>query len=153
MLNLVKFFISTNLALRVLENEYLKRIICPSIELKCVKTLRYTILPQVLRKLKLRIAEKCEDAVSIVLIPDGWTSPQMAEYLGFFNNFFPQLKSKSQILVFKGLGAVLMKSNFEKEFVILGLQRVLGGHGAENMKKYIEEIVNAYKFDKNRIKV
>jgi hypothetical protein len=83
MLNVVKFFISTNLALRVLENEYLRRILRPSIELTGITTFRYTILPCVMEKLKTRIGEKCQNAASIVLIPDGWTSPLNREYLGF----------------------------------------------------------------------
>jgi hypothetical protein len=46
-----------------------------------------------------------------------------------------------------------MNRSFEKEFVILGLKRVIGGHKAGNLKKLIEEIVNYYVFDKNKIKV
>ena len=41
-----------------------------------------------------------------------------------------------------------MNRSFEKEFVILGLKRITGGHGAVNTKKFMQEIVNGYKFDK-----
>jgi hypothetical protein len=41
-----------------------------------------------MEKLKTRIGQKCENAVSIVLIPDGWTSPQNSEYLGFIQRMF-----------------------------------------------------------------
>ena len=81
-LNLIKFFISTNLAIDALTNPYLTRIIAPSIQLTSVTTFRYTILPRVMDLMKKEIASKCEDAISIILIPDGWTTPQMSEYLG-----------------------------------------------------------------------
>ncbi len=47
------------------------------------KTFRSVIIPDVLAKLKKKIEIKCQNAETIVLIPDGWTaSYSNVEFLG-----------------------------------------------------------------------
>ena len=41
---------------------------------------------------------------------------------------------------------------FHREILILGIEKIEGGHSAENIKKAVEMIVNKYKFDKSKIK-
>ena len=53
----------------------------------------------------------------------------------------------------KGLAAVLLNKNLERETLILGLKRLLEGHSAEKVQKAIEEIVKSYDFDKNKIRM
>jgi hypothetical protein len=84
--NLIKLFITSNSPITLLRNPYLRRLVAPSIEIPGVFSFRYHILPTVFGKMINQIQEKCTQAVSIVLIADGWTNRQNSEYLGLFNN-------------------------------------------------------------------
>ena len=53
----------------------------------------------------------------------------------------------------RGLAAVLINNNFERDLIILELKRLIGSHSVDNTKEIIERIVNQYDFDKRKIKV
>ena len=52
---------------------------------------------------------------------------------------------------FLGVGAVLSYANFESELIVIGMDRMTGGHCAENIGLVLEKVVNVYKFDKTKI--
>ena len=78
------------------------------------------------------IAEKCRTAIAISLIPDLWTNRQMWDFMG--------------------LGAQLSFKNGDRRLVILGMKRMTQKHNAEGIKDVIEEIVNEYQFNKQKIR-
>jgi hypothetical protein len=51
----------------------------------------------------------------------------------------------------KGVGAVLITPKFDRELVILGLERLKDGHSAESTNTAIMKIVNSYGFDKKKL--
>ena len=53
---------------------------------------------------------------------------------------------------FLGLAAVIIDSMFKREIVVIGIDRMPGGHNAENLSLVIESIVNRFEFDKFKIK-
>jgi hypothetical protein len=83
-LNLIKFFITSNLSLAQLKNVYLRLILKDEVKLPSFFTFRYKYLNEVLSLLHDKIEKKCQDASYITLIPDGWTDSSGSEYLGIF---------------------------------------------------------------------
>ncbi|CAF1064463.1 unnamed protein product, partial [Brachionus calyciflorus] len=53
---------------------------------------------------------------------------------------------------FIGLAAMITINNFDKECLVIGFEKMVGPHNAENIKKMIELIVNSYDFDRSKIK-
>ncbi len=74
------------------------------------------------------IKDLLKKALVVTIIPDIWE-----------NNLNHRL----------GLGATLTFDSFEKE--LLGVE-IIEGNNAEAIKKVMENIVNGYSFDKNKIK-
>lgn len=81
-LNLIKFFITSNLALSQLENVYLRKCLKDEIALPCVKTFRFTFLNEILELLHGTIQNKCQEASFITLIPDPWSDEANTNFLG-----------------------------------------------------------------------
>ena len=81
-LNLIKFFITSNLSLAQLRNVYLRSILKDEVKLPSFFTFRYKYLNEVMSLLHGKIEKKCQDASYITLIPDGWTDSSGTEYLG-----------------------------------------------------------------------
>ncbi|RNA32932.1 hypothetical protein BpHYR1_042562 [Brachionus plicatilis] len=67
----------------------------------------------------------------VVLIVDAWTS-----------------KTKKEFVV---VAAIVIDQKFKRDIFVLGILRLFGRHNAENVKKIIEEIVNSFEFNKNKI--
>lgn len=79
---LIKFFITSNLALKQLENVYLRKCLKDEINMPCIKTFKFNYLVEVFSKMKVKIGEKCNEAEYITLVPDGWSDDPNTHYLG-----------------------------------------------------------------------
>ena len=84
-LNLIKFFITSNLALKQLENVYLRKCLKDEIKLPCVKTFRTTFINEIIGLLHDKIQIKCQEASFITLIPDQWSDTANTHFLGTEN--------------------------------------------------------------------
>lgn len=116
-----------------LGNKYLKASLSPACKIDSISTFRYRILPIVVEKMNREINNRLTQARYITLVVDCWTSQLPAvEYLG--------------------LAAQCINSRFEKRMIIVGMQEIIGGHSAENIKIAIENIVNKFTFNKTKIK-
>jgi hypothetical protein len=103
-LNLVKYFISSNGALRELKNKWLRELI--SIEvLPGPDSFRKTILPEVYRKMREEIVKTLNQA-STSLLTDLWCNTQTSDFIG--------------------LCAVLTTSSFEREMLTVDMIRMPG---------------------------
>ena len=127
-LNLVKFFITSNVALEALENPWLRE--CINVKLSKY-SFRNVILPNMMIFLNTIISNKLIDAKFITLITDIWTNLSMSDFLA--------------------LGACLVNLSLVRETIIIGMIKMPGAHNAENIKKAIESIINKIKFNKNKI--
>ena len=65
------------------------------------------------------------------MIVDIWTNRVNADYLA--------------------VGARITDYKFNSELIVVGMERMKGGHNAENVAITIESIINSYNFDKNKI--
>ena len=127
-LNLVKFFITSNVAMQALENKYLR----DCLQFKLSKySFKKVILPKMIAHMKNIITNKLVDAKYITLITDIWTNKSVIDYLA--------------------LGASIINTSFLKEILIIGMVKMPGAHNAENVKKAIEMIINKLKFNKAKI--
>ena len=127
-LNLVKFFLTSNVGMQALENKYSRH----SLQLKLSKySFKKVILPNMMVFIKTVITNKLVDAKFITLITDIWTNASMIDYLA--------------------LGASIINTSFIKEILIIGMVKMPGSHNAENIKKAIEIIINKLNFNKAKI--
>ncbi len=131
--NLLKYFISSDTALDQLNNKFLGSVLNPDIKVYSVWTFRYKILPQVLKDLKIEIANVLQSSEYITLITDGWTGP--------FSN-----------IEYWAVCVQTVNSSWETEFIVLGMNEMTKGHTAEEIQIAIENIVNQYDFDNTKIK-
>ena len=133
-LKLVKFIISSNESISQLDNPYFLDILQKQYKISCPKTFRYTILPNILEKLKKVIDAKLESAVSVCLIIDLWSAPNNQDFIAVV--------------------AVTLNSSMEKNILVIGLRPMPEGtHSSEMVKLVVENIVNDYTFDKLKVKI
>ena len=127
-INLVKFFINNNIAIKALSDKYLRRCIG-------IKLGRYSfqnrILPSMMDFVKKLICEKLQRAEYVHIIVDLWSSTSMADFLA--------------------LAVSMIYSDFKRETIVIGMERMEGRHTAENIKIVIEKIINEYDFDKSKV--
>jgi hypothetical protein len=120
-LKLIKYFISSNVALKELKNKWLRELI--SVELlPGPHSFRKRILPAVYEKLRQEIELRLKESSSICLLTDLWCNFQNTDFIG--------------------LCASLMYPSFEKEILVIDMMKMLGKkHSAENIKSAIESMV------------
>lgn len=94
----------------------------------CSKTFK-NVLDEVNGKVIHEINHIFEEAFSVCLIADIWTSKQMLDFMG--------------------VAANIINYKFEKQTIVIGLELMPGSHNAENIKIAIESIVNKYTFNKS----
>ncbi len=129
---LVLYFISSNAATCELQNIYLRMLLeTAQIKMPALNSFNDSILPMVYDQLIKHINFKLREAYGICLIVDIWSSSQMVDLLG--------------------LAATIMYKNFEFECLVIGLDRMIGSHNAENIKIAIVKIINRFDFDKKKI--
>ena len=127
-LSLVKFFLTSNIAMEALENKHLR----DALDVKLSKySFKNVILPNMIVFLKNVISNKLIEAKFITLITDIWTNASVSDYLA--------------------LGARIINPSFNQETLIIGMIKMPGAHNAENVKIAIESIVNKIKFNKAKI--
>ena len=125
---MVKFFLTSNVAMQALENKYLRE----SLQFKLSRySFKKVILPNILIFLYQEISNKLINSRFITLITDIWTNKSMVDYLA--------------------LGASIVNLDFEKELIVIGMIKMPGSHNAENIKSAIETIINEIKFNKAKI--
>lgn len=123
---------SSNAAIEELKNPYLVKILKKAgIKAPGTKAFTREILPNAIKKLKEVINRKLNEAYVIILIVDIWSDFQMNDFIG--------------------LAAMMSNKYLDKECFVIGLEKMIGSHNAENIKKMIEMIVNTYDFDKSKI--
>ena len=128
---LAKFFITANLGLSQLGNPCLRDLLEKEAKPTTYHKFRNVILPDIMSKFQNFVDTKLLRAQSVSLIIDIWTNRINADFLG--------------------VGAVLSYANFESELIVIGMDRMTGGHCAENIGLVLEKVVNVYKFDKTKI--
>ncbi len=128
-MRLVRYFISRNQALSDFDDDTFKDLLSGyKRKIPCSKTFKSVVLDDVYMKVEREIEKILQNAQSICLISDLWTSKSMLDFMGIAVN--------------------VIYSNFEKETIVIGLELMSGAHNAENIKIAIERIVNRYKFNK-----
>ena len=132
-MNLVKYFISSNAAYKEIKNKYLRALLqVARIKMPGLNSFTESILPDVVKKVRILIGEKLRQSSVVILIVDIWSTAQMADFMG--------------------LAAMVCNKNLEKECYVIGMERMPGSHNAENIQLTIELITNQYDFDKSKIK-
>ena len=129
-LKIIRLFISSHQSLTLLRNEVFVSAFKTVLPVPDYKTFRYTLLPNSIIKLKQYIEIKLKGAAYVTIIPDIWE------------------KDKEHFL---GLAAILTYNSFERLFVVLGIQNILG-NSSEDIKKTTESIINEYQFEYSKIK-
>ena len=124
-------FISSTESLSLLKNEFLRKLISSNVKILTEFYFRYDFLPRINTQLHDVIERLLNKALVVSLITDIWE------------------KNGDHRL---GLGAILTFDSFEREILILGIE-IIDGSRAELIKETVESIVNAFKFDKSKIKV
>ena len=128
-MKIVRYFISRNSALSDFDSESFRDLLSDyKREIPCSKTFSTKILDNVYEMLLIEINKILNEAFSVCLISDIWTSKQMLDFMG--------------------VAANIINSNFEKETIVIGLQLMPGCHNAEHIKEAIQLIVNKYTFNK-----
>ena len=128
---LAKFFITSNLGLSQLANPCFADILDKSIKNPTYHRFRNKVLPEIMAKFHDAVDAKLKKAISICMIVDIWTNRVNADYLA--------------------VGARITDYKFNSELIVVGMERMKGGHNAENVAITIESIINSYNFDKNKI--
>ena len=128
-IRIVRYFITSNSAASEFDNPSFKDLLKNSSLPKfCSKTFSEVILKAVFTKVQAEIEILLQNAESVCLISDIWSSKQMLDFMGVAVN--------------------LIYDNFERETIVIGLDLMPGIHNAENIKIALENIVNCIKFDK-----
>ncbi len=127
-ISLVKFFISSNVAISALENKHLR----DALKIKISKySFKKEILPSMVSDLEKKISLKLVMAEFVVLITDIWSCNSKVDYLG--------------------LAASLIYFDIKRETLVLGISRMKGVHCAENVALTINDLLKVYDFDKSKI--
>ena len=80
-------------------------------------------------KVKVVLDKILNESASVCLISDIWTNKQMLDFMG--------------------IAANIIKSDFTRQTIVIGMCPMPGSHNAENIKKAIETLVNEYSFNKS----
>ncbi len=117
---LVKYFVTSNISHSSLENIYLRKLWNKVVG---TKSFDETILPEVYRKLKIKLKEKINNSEYIWLITDIWTAKQNSDFFGLVTS--------------------VMNENFTGEVFVANSMRMPGNiHTAEYIKEAIETMLN-----------
>lgn len=130
-LELVKYFITSNSSIIELENKHLKHICNKVLKLPTIHSFNKNILPEVMHLLHRIIEKKLQQAVFISTTTDIWTNKQMFDFIAVSANTISQEAAISSI--------------------IIGMTPMPGRHDAEHIKIAVEEIINRFNFDKSKL--
>ncbi len=82
LMNLNKYFSTSNTALRDLNSQYLMKSLHPDINCPSYTVFRNSILPDMMIKFHDCIEKKLDSALSIVIVADIWTNKQNSDFIG-----------------------------------------------------------------------
>jgi hypothetical protein len=126
-INMVKFFLNSNIAVRSFQDKYLRR----ELKLKLGKyALSKRVIPDVLKFMYKCVEERLQMCDHVHLITDIWTGASMSDFIA--------------------LAAILTNNLLQKQFVILGMEQMEGRHTAENILVGVEKIANRFEFNKDK---
>ena len=106
LMNLILFFLTSNVSLDSLENTHLRNLLAPKIENLGKYTFRNKYLPLAMEHLHKALTVKFKHARTVALISDLWSTDDNRDFLG--------------------LGAVVTNALFEKSFFTAGMIRMEG---------------------------
>ena len=129
MLLLVKYFLTSNSAVKELENPFLRKLL--NFSLPCPYTFTRRIIPKVKNSLILGLMDHLKRSQFICLIID--------------------LRSNKSNEQFLAVAASMISNNFQKSIRVIGMIPTNGSSNAETIKACIEEIVNQFEFDKTKL--
>ena len=122
MLDLIKFFITSNVSASAIQNKYLSKLLDRVLDVPTAKTFRETQLRACYDLLRVEIEFKLKNADTVCLIVDIWTTGTNKDFIA--------------------LVAVLTDFYFRREFVIVDMMRMPGNsHNAENCRDAIQNMV------------
>ena len=124
-------FMSSNTASAEIKNKYL-RVLLANIQMPGVNSFTETILPDLVKQVKLLIINKLIRSTTVILVASSWPADNACFCMG--------------------LTAVICDQSLEKDCHVIGIRRIEGAHSAENIQSAIGSIVNEYAFDKSKIK-
>ncbi|RNA20168.1 zinc finger BED domain-containing 4-like, partial [Brachionus plicatilis] len=128
-LNLIKYFIASNSAISELDSIHFRNLFASTkIKMPCSKTFSEKIVPSVFELLNKEISSKLNKALTICLISDIWTNPQMVDFLGLAVN--------------------LMYQKFVKEILVIGMVQM---DGTLNQDENIIEEEELYDYNETEI--
>lgn len=132
-LDMVKFYLSSDVAWQALENVYLRSYLTRhGMYWPPEGSFINNVLPRVIYNLKSILEYNLQNCEYINLIVYVWDPNQLTNLIG--------------------VCASILDSNFEKKLIVIGFRRMTVGISAESIKPIIENIVKEYNFDKNKIK-
>jgi hypothetical protein len=111
-INLVKFFVKSNLSLNVFQSKEFRDIV--KVKLTSKHSFRNNVLPLVLKKMREIINEKLQKAISVSLISDIWSNSSMHDFIA--------------------LVASISYKNNQREHIVIGMEEMDGRHTAENIQ-------------------
>ena len=100
-------------------------------KIPCDRTFSDTLLPKIMNNLEEVIALKLQEAHCVCIISDIWTTKNMHDFLA--------------------ISANIMSKNFKRETVVIGMVKMPGNHNAEHIKEAIEQIINSFEFNKEKV--
>ncbi|CAF1133485.1 unnamed protein product [Brachionus calyciflorus] len=116
MLLLVKYFLSSNAAIKELENPYLRKLL--KFDLPCPYTFNRRILPRVQDILKQSLINELKKSESFCLIIDLWSNKSCQQFLA--------------------VAASMIFKNFNKSIRVIGMNSTSGVCYDEKIKECIE---------------
>jgi hypothetical protein len=128
---LIKYFVSSNMSLRKFRDPSFLDILDPRINVSSYQKLRKEILPEFVVQLRSYFNEKLSSCLIVSFIVDLWTNKIGQDFIA--------------------LVAVVTNNEWEREFLVIDICPMEGGHNAENIKTKVENMINAYDFDKSKI--
>ena len=100
-------------------------------EIPCDRKFSDTLLPKIMNNLEEVIALKLQEAHCVCIISDIWTTKNMHDCLA--------------------ISANIMSKIFKRETVVIGMVRMPGNLNAEHIKEAIEQIINSFEFNKEKV--
>jgi hypothetical protein len=131
MLILIKYFITSHAALSQLSIPFFLSIL-ERAKYKAPSDRTFKkVLDDALEKVRAKIQEKLDEALSICLITDIWTNKNNEDFIA--------------------VSAALNSEGFVREVITIGMMTMDGSHCAENIQVNVEKIVNCFKFNKANV--
>lgn len=131
LLQFIKWFVVSNGSFNHLKIPYLRAVLHPSISVPSYFYFRNTLLPNVLQKLYNAIDKKLKEAVTICLVVDLWTNNSNIDFMG--------------------CAALITNKMMDKDFFVIGMTPMPGGHDHQNIQIALLKLLKRYSFNRSKI--